>query len=56
MTGVALDLGYESPAAFATMFKRLVGIPPSHYRPWEDKSLRTGRAELPAMAPSIRTG
>lgn len=33
VTSVALDLGYESPAAFATMFKRLVGIPPSHYRP-----------------------
>jgi AraC-like DNA-binding protein len=38
VTAVALDLGYESPAAFATMFKRLVGIPPSRYRPWEDPS------------------
>jgi AraC-like DNA-binding protein len=33
VTAVALDLGYESPAAFATMFKRVVGIPPSHHRP-----------------------
>ncbi len=31
VTSVALDLGYESPAAFATMFKRLVGFAPSHY-------------------------
>jgi AraC-like DNA-binding protein len=31
VTAVALDLGYESPAAFATMFKRVVGIAPSRY-------------------------
>jgi AraC-like DNA-binding protein/quercetin dioxygenase-like cupin family protein len=31
VTNVALDLGYESPAAFAAMFKRLVGVAPSHY-------------------------
>jgi AraC-like DNA-binding protein len=31
VTAVALDLGYDSPAAFATMFKRLLGISPSHY-------------------------
>ena len=31
VTNVALDLGYDSPAAFATMFKRLVGVAPSHY-------------------------
>jgi AraC-like DNA-binding protein len=33
VTSIALDLGYESPAAFATMFKRLSGIPPSRYQP-----------------------
>jgi len=33
VTTIALDLGYESPAAFTTMFKRLVGVAPSHYRP-----------------------
>jgi AraC-like DNA-binding protein len=33
VTAIALDLGYDSPAAFATMFKRLLGIPPSHYQP-----------------------
>jgi AraC-like DNA-binding protein/mannose-6-phosphate isomerase-like protein (cupin superfamily) len=33
VTAIALDLGYDSPAAFATMFKRLTGIPPSRYQP-----------------------
>jgi len=33
VTTIALDLGYDSPAAFATMFRRLVGVAPSHYRP-----------------------
>ncbi len=33
VTTVALDLGYDSPAAFATMFKRWLGVPPSQYRP-----------------------
>ena len=32
VTSIALDLGYESPAAFSTMFRRLLGIPPSRYR------------------------
>ncbi len=31
ITSIALDLGYDSPAAFTTMFKRLLGVPPSHY-------------------------
>jgi AraC-like DNA-binding protein len=33
ITQIALDLGYESPAAFTTMFKRLQGVPPSRYFP-----------------------
>jgi AraC-like DNA-binding protein len=33
ITQIALDLGYESPAAFTTMFKRLQGVPPSQYFP-----------------------
>jgi len=33
VTMIALDLGYESPAAFATMFKRLTGKTPSRYQP-----------------------
>ncbi len=32
VTMIALDLGYDSPAAFSTMFKRLLGIPPSRYQ------------------------
>jgi AraC-like DNA-binding protein/quercetin dioxygenase-like cupin family protein len=31
VTAVALDLGYESPAAFTTMFKRALGLPPKRY-------------------------
>ncbi|MGZ5985933.1 MAG: helix-turn-helix domain-containing protein [Caulobacteraceae bacterium] len=33
VTTIALDLGYDSPAAFATMFKRLSGMQPSRYQP-----------------------
>ncbi|MER6876054.1 helix-turn-helix domain-containing protein, partial [Amycolatopsis sp. NPDC000673] len=29
---VAVILGYESPAAFTTMFSRLLGAPPRAYR------------------------
>jgi AraC-like DNA-binding protein/mannose-6-phosphate isomerase-like protein (cupin superfamily) len=29
---VALDLGYESPSAFSAMFRRELGVPPSHFR------------------------
>ncbi len=31
VTSVALDLGYDSIAAFSTMFKRVLGAPPSDY-------------------------
>ena len=31
VTRVALDLGYESPAAFTTMFRKTLGVPPSEY-------------------------
>ena len=31
VTTVALDLGYDSPASFSTMFKRLTGVSPSRY-------------------------
>ena len=33
VTAIAFDLGYDSAAAFTTMFKRRVGVAPSHYRP-----------------------
>ena len=32
VTAIALDLGYDGPANFSTMFKRLLGVSPSHYR------------------------
>ncbi|HTA65375.1 MAG TPA: helix-turn-helix transcriptional regulator [Xanthomonadaceae bacterium] len=31
ITTIAFDLGYESASAFTTMFKRVVGVPPSRY-------------------------
>ncbi len=31
VTSVALDLGYDSPAAFTAMFKRVLGTAPSRY-------------------------
>ena len=31
VTTVALDLGYDSPAAFTSMFRRALGTPPSRY-------------------------
>lgn len=32
ITRVAYDLGYSSPSAFSTMFKRVVGVTPLHYQ------------------------
>jgi AraC-like DNA-binding protein len=31
VTTVALDLGYDNPAAFTTMFKRVLGASPRNY-------------------------
>lgn len=31
VTAIALDLGYDGPGNFSTMFKRVVGVPPSRY-------------------------
>lgn len=31
VTTIALDLGYDSPAAFTTMFRKTLGFPPSRY-------------------------
>lgn len=33
VTAIAFDLGYDSAAAFSTMFKRRVGVSPSRYLP-----------------------
>lgn len=32
VTSIAMDLGYDGPGNFSTMFKRVLGVPPSHYR------------------------
>ena len=32
VTSIAYDLGYDGPGNFSTMFKRVLGIPPSRYR------------------------
>ncbi len=32
VTEIAFDLGYDSPASFSTMFRRVLGVPPSHHR------------------------
>jgi AraC-like DNA-binding protein len=32
VTTLAFDLGYSSPAAFATMVKQIMGIAPQNYR------------------------
>lgn len=32
ITTIALDLGYDCPANFSTMFKRVLGVPPSRYQ------------------------
>lgn len=32
VTETALDLGYDSPASFSTMFRRVLGVAPSQYR------------------------
>ena len=57
ITTIALDLGYESPAAFTTMFKRLQGVPPRLYLSSIGQTRRSGKplrsgivAELSAAA------
>jgi len=32
VTAIALDLGYDGPGNFSTMFKRVLGVSPSRYR------------------------
>jgi AraC-like DNA-binding protein len=49
VTTVALDLGYDSPAAFTTMFKRLMGVPPSRYFSAHDGG--AGEAQPPRRRP-----
>jgi AraC-like DNA-binding protein/quercetin dioxygenase-like cupin family protein len=39
VTTVAIDLGYESPGAFSTMFRRALGIPPRAFTAREERAL-----------------
>jgi AraC-like DNA-binding protein len=45
VTTVAIDLGYENPAAFTTMFKRVLGTAPRAYLRQNAKSCFTGRTK-----------
>ena len=36
VTTVAIDLGYESPSAFSTMFRRSLGVVPRTFLPRAD--------------------
>lgn len=40
VTAVAIDLGYESPGAFSTMFRRALGVPPRAFTASERQHLR----------------
>jgi AraC-like DNA-binding protein len=48
VTTVAIDLGYDNPAAFTLMFKRAFGSPPLAYL-----GLRTDRATASARAEPV---
>jgi AraC-like DNA-binding protein len=43
VTQVALELGYDSPSAFAAMFRRALGSPPSDYLAGRTSRRRRGR-------------
>jgi AraC-like DNA-binding protein len=49
VTTVALDLGYESPAAFTTMFKKSLAVPPSRYFATAHVRARADRASTPTQ-------
>lgn len=38
VTSVALDLGYDSPSAFSSMFRRTMGLSPRDYLRWAEPS------------------
>lgn len=45
VTGTALDLGYENPAAFTALFKRVLGEPPKAYSASSDRKSVSFRTE-----------
>jgi len=50
VTAVALDLGYATPSAFAYMFRRALGTPPSRFLPRGTSSANRGRRTSSADA------
>lgn len=42
VTAVAVDLGYESPSAFSTMFRRALGVSPRAFTAGEKENLHRG--------------
>lgn len=57
ITRIALDLGYESPAAFSTMFRRWVGRSPSEYwrKDFNSESWAQKNTELQIPSPEWNT-
>jgi AraC-like DNA-binding protein len=49
---VALDVGYESEAAFSRAYKRFVGVSPGS---WRKQSVRAGRTVVPALSSRLRS-
>ena len=43
VTAVAIDLGYDNPAAFTAMFKRVLGASPRHYLKQASEGSQTGK-------------
>jgi len=43
---VALEVGYDSEAAFSRAFKRLVGTPPAAWRRQKARGMQTAAAEM----------
>jgi AraC-like DNA-binding protein len=48
VTQTAFELGYENPAAFTTLFKRVLGASPRHY------AISVGRGEIHAGVQGFR--
>lgn len=51
VVSIALDVGYESEAAFARAFKRLVGTPPATWRRLQGKELEPTSSHMENLSP-----
>jgi len=56
VASVAQDVGYDSEAAFARAFKRLVGRPPAAWRRHKAAAALSKRAAVPPSLPSANEG